>query len=157
MFILPSLYLGRPNPSGSPQEIFIVATPAKHPPRQGAAAVELAIVLPILVLFILGMIEMGQAMSVRQSLLDTARGACRLATLDSTTPQQVTDHINNSMSVAGVSSFSATVLPSPLTSASKGQLVSVQITSNFTDISWLPLPKHLSGVTLSGACSLPHE
>jgi Flp pilus assembly protein TadG len=125
--------------------------------RRGAAAVELAVVSPLLVLFILGIIEMGQAISVRQALLDTARGACRLATLEGSTNEKVLAEISKAMAVAGISAFEPKISPTPLSSASKGQYVTVEISTDFSEISWLPLPKHFAGATLRGACSLPHE
>ena len=125
--------------------------------RRGAAAVELAVVTPVLLILVLGIIESGQAISVRQSMLDAARGACRLATLENVTNQQALDQIDAAMSTARISQFSATVSPTPLTSANKGDLVSVQISANFNDVSWLPIPNYFAGLTLTGACSLPHE
>ena len=125
--------------------------------RRAAAVVELAVVMPVLTMLVLGTIEIGQALSVRHAMLDAARGACRLGTMENTTNQQVLDEVNASMATAGISQFSATVSPNPLSSAGKGDLVTVVITASFDDISWLPLPQHVGGATLTGACSLPHE
>ena len=125
--------------------------------RRGTAAVELAVVSPVLVLLVLGIIEVGQGMSAKQSLLDAARGGARLGTMQGTTNQQVLDEISDAMEVAGISGHSATVTPNPLSSAAKGEYVTVVVSVNFSQISWLPLPQYLQGVTLQGSCSLPHE
>jgi Flp pilus assembly protein TadG len=45
----------------------------------GAAAVEFALVLPIILLLLFGIIEFGRAWNVRQTLTDAAREGARLA------------------------------------------------------------------------------
>lgn len=59
--------------------------------RSAAAAVELAIVLPVLVLMTLGMLQLGRAIMVRQILTDAARAGCRTGIL----PQYGNSNINS--------------------------------------------------------------
>jgi Flp pilus assembly protein TadG len=47
--------------------------------ERGAAAVELALVLPLILLILLGTIEFGRAWNVRQTLVDAAREGARVA------------------------------------------------------------------------------
>ncbi len=53
--------------------------------RQGAAAVEFAIVAPVFFLMVFGMIEFGRAIMVKQVMTNAARDGARLAILDSPT------------------------------------------------------------------------
>jgi Flp pilus assembly protein TadG len=56
--------------------------------ERGAAAVELGLVLPLLILFLFGAIEFGRAWSVRQALVDAGREGARVAAVgNSITPQ----------------------------------------------------------------------
>jgi Flp pilus assembly protein TadG len=47
--------------------------------ERGAAAVELALILPFIMLILLGTIEFGRAWNVRQTLVDAAREGARVA------------------------------------------------------------------------------
>lgn len=47
-------------------------------PRRGAAALEFALIAPMLVFMFLGMIEITRGLQVRNTLSDAARQACRL-------------------------------------------------------------------------------
>lgn len=52
--------------------------------RRGAAMVEFAIVLPVLLTFLFGIIEFGHLFNVRLSAQQAAREGCRLAVLQTT-------------------------------------------------------------------------
>jgi Flp pilus assembly protein TadG len=49
--------------------------------NRGAAAVELAVVAPVLLTLVFGIIEFGWTMMVRQTMINAAREGCRAATL----------------------------------------------------------------------------
>ena len=61
----------------------------KCPPRRGAALVEFAIVAPFLLLMLVGMIEFGRALILKQSLNAAARVGVREATLPGSTVASV--------------------------------------------------------------------
>lgn len=48
--------------------------------RRGAAAVEMAVVSPLLIVLVFGICEFGWAMVVRSTLIHSARDGCRAAT-----------------------------------------------------------------------------
>ncbi len=56
----------------------------RGPRRRGAAMVEFAIVLPLLMMFLFGIIEFGNLFKIRLSAQEAAREGCRLAVLQST-------------------------------------------------------------------------
>jgi Flp pilus assembly protein TadG len=49
---------------------------------RGAAAVEFALILPVIVLLLFGIIEMGRAWNVRQTLTDAVREGARVAVVN---------------------------------------------------------------------------
>ena len=57
--------------------------------RRGAAAVEFAVVAPIFLLLVFGMIEYGRMVMVQQVLTNASREGARVAVLDGSTAQQV--------------------------------------------------------------------
>lgn len=56
----------------------------RKPRKRGAALVEFAVVTPLLLLILFGIIEFGQLFKVRQTAQHAAREACRIAVLQST-------------------------------------------------------------------------
>jgi Flp pilus assembly protein TadG len=66
------------------RSFFVTAAPATQRPgrsraarRSGVACVELALLLPLLGMLVLGMFELARALQVRQLLTDAARKGCR--------------------------------------------------------------------------------
>lgn len=77
--------------------------------RRGATMVELAIVLPVLLLIILGIIEFGRGVMVQQILTNAAREGARQAVLPGMTTLQVEDRVNSYLDNTSVSGASRKV------------------------------------------------
>lgn len=83
------------------------ATGCRSEDRRGAAAVEMAIILPLLLTLIFGIIEFGRAMMVQQILVNAAREATRRAIVPGATDQQVHSIVKGYMETAGISEYEA--------------------------------------------------
>ena len=74
------------------------------PNRRGAAVVETAIVLPIFLMVLLGIMEFGRAMMVSQLVTTAARDANRIAIMDGSSnaevEQSVRDFLSQSLGLA---------------------------------------------------------
>jgi Flp pilus assembly protein TadG len=66
--------------------------------RRAGAAVEMAIVTPLLMTMLLGIIEFGYIFTVRQTLVTAAREGARLAALPGSSTQAVQDLVENYLS-----------------------------------------------------------
>src|SRR5690242_20422982 len=77
--------------------------------RRGAALVEMAICLPVLIMIILAVIEFGRAMMVAELLNDAARVGARQAIISGTTDSTVSQTVTNFLQSTGISSQSVTV------------------------------------------------
>jgi Flp pilus assembly protein TadG len=64
-----------------------------HKPRRGAAAVEFAVVCPIICLMLGGIIEIGQAFQIEHSLSNAARRGVRTAISPGTTSNEVSQEV----------------------------------------------------------------
>lgn len=117
--------------------------------RQGAAAVEFAIVAPVFFLMVFGMIEFGRAIMVQQVLTNASREGARVAVLDSTTPTAslVANTVDNYLESAGVTGANVTVDPTEPTTAGYGDPVTVSVEIPFSSVSWLPAPMFLNADT----------
>lgn len=117
--------------------------------RKGAALVEFALVAPIFLILIAGVIELGRAIIVQQLLTNASREGARVAGYDSTTQTStVSSAVSNYLSTVSISSATTTVSPNPPSLAADGQSVSVTVSVPYTQVSWLPNTFFLGGQTL---------
>ena len=111
--------------------------------RTGAAAVELAMVLPLILTLLLGIWEVGRLVEIQQLLSNAAREAGRQAATGQLTNTQVKQVATNYLSVAGLPTGNVVVnvddLTSPGTDVSKAQYMDqlqVQVSIPFNDVRW---------------------
>ncbi len=106
--------------------------------RSGAAAVELALCLPILLTTALGMIETCNVVFVQARLQSAAFEAARLATRPTTaqavaaTASQVTTDATTLLTQLGVVGGTVTLSPASLASVTPGTTVTVTISAPFS-------------------------
>ena len=114
--------------------------------RKGVALVEFALVAPIFVLFIIGVLEIGRAMVVAGQVTNASREAARVASFDSTTKTEtVTAAANAYLSKVGISGATTTVSPNPPSSAADGASVTVTVSIPYNQVRWLPASFFLGG------------
>lgn len=129
--------------------------PAHHIRHKGQAAVELALLLPIIIVLIFGVFEFGRAMYVRNTLNYAARmGARAAATQMPFSQSAVKDQVRNSIPVQLQGGLTIAVSPAvPV----YGTAVTVSVSSPFSiDIipGFLPIEKN---VVLLGQASMMYE
>ena len=148
-------------PSPSSRTVAVGPRPTGRRPRPGAAAVEFAVVLPVLLVFLLGMVEIGRAIMVSQVLSHAARSGARLGVLDTSTTAAVRSDVERRLADAGVKGATVSVLvggsAGEVKGATTGTEVAVRITVPYADVSWLSGSRHLAGKSLSGRCAMRHE
>lgn len=74
--------------------------------RLASATVEMAVVTPLLLTILFGIIEYGWVFSVRQTLIQAAREGARTAALPGSTNAQVEARINEQLHLMGLSNYS---------------------------------------------------
>jgi Flp pilus assembly protein TadG len=151
--------------------------PARRP-RRGAAAVEFAVILPVLLLFILGIVEIGRLVMVgqlatngsREGARYAAQGSADSATVEAYTRQYLAQTGIPSAAVTGfaiesqststtngvpTTSWSAVADPS---AASQGTPIRVRFLINYDQVSWLPTRFVLgSGTRVEGVSVMRKE
>ncbi|HUG68360.1 MAG TPA: TadE/TadG family type IV pilus assembly protein [Pirellulaceae bacterium] len=123
---------------------------------RGAAAVELAVSLPILLVVLLGSIEMGRAVMTKHVLEEAARAGCRVAVVDSSTKQDVLDVVQTAMELAGMSGYDVVVTPDPPTDLGPFEAVTVKVTIPYSQVAWFDA-FYMSEKSLEGVCVMPAE
>lgn len=137
--------------------------------RRGAAVVEMALILPIFFMVILGIVEFGRAMMVGQLVTNAARHGARLAIVEGSTNTEVETAVEDFLLEAvGVSAANVTVTititPAPgntdpandLAASQAKDLCKVQVQVPYDAVTFLPA-NYLGGKTLKGFSSMRHE
>jgi Flp pilus assembly protein TadG len=126
------------------------------PRRRGIAATEFAIVAPIFLLLVIGIMEIGRGMMVQQVLVNASRvGARQAITLGATTAEVQAAVADYAASVA-VPGVAVSVTPDPA-AAKEGDVITVTTTIDYNDVSWLASPWFLNGTTLTASSLMRKE
>ena len=130
--------------------------------RQGIAAVECAIVAPLLMLLVLGAVDVGQYANVYQKVSDASREGARVAVrYETATQSQVTMAVMNylqdafpnesSSTLAGATQVAVTnadgspISGGNLSSVDTGSQICVTVTLHFDFIRWISHVQFLGG------------
>lgn len=99
---------------------------AQHRER-GAAALEFALVLPVLLLLVMGIIDFGRVFNAQQTLTYAARAGARVMVLQNSTTAAITAAQNASSTLGSIPSSAFSVSPTTCTSGTQ-----VTFTVNYT-------------------------
>lgn len=102
--------------------------------RSGAALVELALVIPLFLTLVFGMMEMARLGMVAQQLTGAAREGCRVAVLPGKTASDVSARVNAYLSGVGLPSVTPTVTPSNWTTVSAGTPITVSLSMPYSSV-----------------------
>ena len=123
--------------------MFHVSKPER---RHGAAAVELALLIPLILALLLGTWEAGRLIEVNQILDNAAREGGRRASTGALTNAQVRQEVLDYLQNAGLPVANAVVTVQNLTSpstdvrdATQMDQIRVAITLPFNDVRWIAL------------------
>ncbi|MCH7924486.1 MAG: pilus assembly protein [Planctomycetes bacterium] len=125
--------------------------------RRGGAIVEFAVVLPLLLTILLGIIEYGYVFMVRQSLQHAAREGCRLASLQTSVPPyaNVIQRVNDVMAPINVP------INAPTVTQNNACEETVEVSVAYSDVSIFGgagfLGNFMGGDDLKGSCTMRKE
>ena len=124
--------------------------------RLGAAMVEFAVVSPLMILFTLGMIEIGRMTMVKQLLVNVSREGAREGTLTNSTNTSVKNSVDALLAKSDITGATVSVASTSIPSSS-GVYVTVSISVPSQNVSWLSMPLFMSGRTVSASTSMRKE
>jgi Flp pilus assembly protein TadG len=124
--------------------------------RRGAAAVEFAVVSPLLLLLILGLLEFGRMVMVQQVITNASREGARHAITRRATSGSVTEICQHALKHAAVKHATVSVNPDPAT-APPGTLITVRTSADYLANSWLPGSGFFRGTRLSNEVAMRKE
>lgn len=107
--------------------------------RNGVAAVEFALVVPLFLLLVFGIIEFGRALMVQQVLVNASREGARLAVLDSASSANVVNTVSDYLQDASIDIPQSGISVSPDPAAViNNQQITVSVSVPFSEVSWMP-------------------
>ena len=138
--------------------------------RHGVAAVEFAIVLPLIALILLGAIDVGQSIYVAQVVNEASReGARQAARFDTTSENTVRTTVlsfiqssfpsvsNGDVSVSFTNGAGEAVESGNLTNVDSGASVTVQVALQYDSVRWIPGFIGLGGRTIATTTVMRRE
>jgi Flp pilus assembly protein TadG len=139
-----------------------LAGPSWHRPRKrsGANVVEFAVVAPVFLMLIIGIIELGRGIMVNHQLGDAARLGCRAAVIEGKSTSAVTSTVTNYLTSMGLSGSTVTVKVNgsgaDASSAQANDDVTVQVSLPVSGFTWVPGARYLAG-SVAGEVTLRRE
>lgn len=128
--------------------------------RRGATAAEFAIVAPILVATLLGIIELSRGLMTVHLLTLSAQAGCRAGIVSGKSNSDISTAAYAALANTGISGETASVLVNEGTldasTAATGDEITVKVQVPFSSISWIPGSKYLSG-NLKGQYTLRRQ
>lgn len=127
--------------------------------RLGASTLELALILPVFLTMIVGIIEFGRGFMVQQVVTNAAREGARHGILPGATNAAVAAKARDFMAAGSVdpTKVEVTVTPADLQSAKSGAEVRVHVQVPYADVTWMPAPWFLGQTNLASATVMRHE
>lgn len=130
-------------PRSTARELFC-RIPARLPKRNrrlGAVVVEFALIAPILALFVVGMLELGRAVMVREIVSNAARKGCRSGVLPGRNSTAITNDVNqvlqdNGIATAATLDIRVNGVPANAQTAKQGDQISLTVSIPFSAASW---------------------
>jgi Flp pilus assembly protein TadG len=125
--------------------------------RKGAAVVEFAVVSPVLIMFLLGMIECGRMIMVQQALTTAVREGARTAIIEGNTAVTAKDAVRSFLAGTGITGAKVSVTPGNPELLAHGQPITVSVAVPFAAVSWLPSPFLFGDAILSSSATMRRE
>jgi Flp pilus assembly protein TadG len=101
--------------------------------RQGAAVVELAVSLPVILVVLFGILEISNSVALRKSLVVAAYEGSLVAILPGATASDVQSAVTQVVTDRGVNVTQINVSPADLLTAPKGTLITVDVVAQYDD------------------------
>jgi Flp pilus assembly protein TadG len=125
--------------------------------RRGVAAVEFAIVAPVMFLLTFGMIEVGSIMMIKNSVTQASRIGARTASLPNSTNATVESRISQELQLMNLTTAVVELSPANVTQVPPGGNVSVTVRINPTSVTWLPRFLGLNLAEISAQATMRRE
>ena len=119
--------------------------------------VEFAIIAPLFFLLVFGMIEYGRMVMVQQIITNASREGARRAVLDGASAGDVETAVEDFLEQSSITGAEVTLDPADPSTAAFGDPVTVTVSIDFSEVSWLPSPMYLGGQEMAASTAMRRE
>ena len=105
--------------------------------RYGAAAIEFALVMPVYLIVLLGLLEFARLGMALQIMSTAAREGCRIAALPNHTAADAQTRVNAVLAGSGIPATTITLSPTDPSTATGGTPITLTMSIPFSQVSWL--------------------
>jgi Flp pilus assembly protein TadG len=120
------------------------AVPVQH---RGVAAIETALILPLLVILVFGAVELSNAIFMKQSLNMAAYEAAKVITRPGDNNTLATTRCQEVLTVRKISTYTLTITPAVTATTARGTQITVTVQAPASNLSYGPL-RFMSGRTV---------
>ncbi|PAY15493.1 pilus assembly protein TadE [Rhodopirellula sp. SM50] len=106
--------------------------------RRGAATVEFALIVPVMLTFTFGLIEMGRISMIKEAVVQASREGARVGVRPTASIEDVQTRVNEELAIMNLTSANVVITPSFLEEAAPGDDIKVRITIPISEISYVP-------------------
>jgi hypothetical protein len=105
--------------------------------RGGTAAVEFAMIAPLMIGFTFGMLELGRIMMVKQTATHASREGARIAIRPSSQSEEVIERVEQELAVLGIEDATVELDPESIEDAEPGSTIKVRVAVSIASITWV--------------------
>jgi Flp pilus assembly protein TadG len=130
---------------------------------RGGAALEFALVAPLLFMTVITIIEFGRAMMVVNVVATAAREGARAGAVPNATSSDIRAAVTSELTANSVPSQYAVItilvnnVAQDASTATTGKPISVQVTVPYANVSWIPAPFFLGSAQMKGRAVMRRE
>jgi len=124
--------------------------------RNGVAAIETAVTLPLLVFLTFGSLEIANAIFLRQSLVTASYEGAQCATRAGGSDAAARARIAEVLSARGITPFTIVLTPAVTTTTARGTKIEVKVSSGSSSLSFAPF-KIFYGKTISASVTMVRQ
>lgn len=110
----------------------------KRSSRKGIAAVEFAVIAPIMVMLTFGLIELGRISMVKQTAIHASREGARVAAHPNATSASVLERVDTELLPHSLDNAVVEFDPVSPEATEPGSLITVRVKIDLSSISWVP-------------------
>lgn len=124
--------------------------------RRGAAIVEMAVITPLLILLLFGMIEFGWVFMVQSSLTNAAREACRVGVLEGASEADIRSRFLDAAGATGLD-FTAEMITITEEVVGDYDVLTVQVVVPYSEVSLVGGYLGTTRTNIGSTCSMRKE
>lgn len=106
--------------------------------RRGAAVVEFALIVPVMLTFTFGLIEMSRISMIKEAVVQASREGARVGIRPTASVSDIQTRINEELAIMEITNANVVITPSYLEEAQPGDDIKVRITIPISEVSLVP-------------------